>query len=102
MPPADPRHAKIDALVAQARASGKLGEVQLAIESGDRSLVYRSDPQARPFFIASATKLYVTALLARLREQGKVDWDAPMADYLPDLDLTGGESCELDFQFFLT
>lgn len=89
MPPSDPRHAKLDALVAQARASGKLGEVHLAIESGDRALVYRSDPLARPFFIASATKLYVAALLARLRERGLVDWDAPMLRYLPDLDLRG-------------
>lgn len=84
----DPRCAKIDALVAQARRSGKLGEVQLAMESGDRSLVYRSSPQPRPYFIASATKLYVTALLARLRDQGRVDWDAPMANYLPNLDLS--------------
>ena len=27
--------------------------------------------------------------LAQLRGEGRLDWDAPIAEYLPDLDLSG-------------
>lgn len=40
-------------------------------------------PRTR-FQIASNTKAMTTALLARLVEQGKLDWKAPVTRYLPD------------------
>lgn len=45
--------------------------------------------QGRPFFIASATKLMVTAVVAQFLEEGALSWDAPLADYLPEVDLSG-------------
>lgn len=37
-----------------------------------------------PFFIASVTKLFITASVLRLVEQGKVKLGKPAADYLPE------------------
>lgn len=42
-----------------------------------------------PFFIASVDKLINTALLLKLAEEGLVNLDAPMADYLPDTLING-------------
>jgi CubicO group peptidase (beta-lactamase class C family) len=65
------------------------GEVLWLARTDDGAVdVTYGDPK-RPFFIASATKLYVSAILAQLRASGLVDWDAPIAGYLPDLDLDG-------------
>lgn len=36
-----------------------------------------------PFFGASITKLYITALLLQLREEGRLDLDAPLGRWLP-------------------
>ena len=63
------------------------GEVLWRMRSHGVDVTY-GDP-SRPFFIASATKLFVTAILAQLREEGRLDWDAPLAGALADLDLTG-------------
>lgn len=70
-------------------ARGRAGEILWRIRSDDGvvDLTY-GDPD-RQFFIASSTKLYVTAILAQLHTEGRLAWDAPIADYLPDLDLTG-------------
>lgn len=35
------------------------------------------------YFIASTTKLYVTAIIMRLRQEGKLQLDDPIANYLP-------------------
>lgn len=48
--------------------------------------ICHGDPDA-PFFIASATKLLVTVIAARLRAQGVLDWDAPFTHYVPDVDV---------------
>jgi CubicO group peptidase (beta-lactamase class C family) len=37
-----------------------------------------------PFWLASVTKLYIAAATLRLYEQGRLELDAAMADYLPD------------------
>lgn len=58
----------------------------------DQPAIIHGDPD-RPFFIASATKLFVTAIAARLRARGELDWDAAFAGYLPDLDASG--LCEI-------
>ena len=78
---------KIDDLVEKARTVSGMGECVLGIETGEGSRAYRFGPGERPFFTASATKLYVAALMARLRERGLVDWDAPVVQYLPQLEI---------------
>jgi len=54
--------------------------------STDGSTLTYGDPD-QPFFIASATKLYVTAILAQMRSEGLLSWDAPIADLLDQLPL---------------
>ncbi len=41
------------------------------------------------YFIASTTKLYVTALVMQLRVEGQLDLDAPAAKYLDDSAMSG-------------
>jgi len=60
-----------------------VGELLFKIESNDASFNWHFGNQERPFFIASATKLYTTALLAQLKQNGLIDWDRPVAQYLP-------------------
>lgn len=82
------RARRLDALCESHAKSGKFGDVLLALESRAGDGAYRFGDPARPFFIASATKLFTTALMARLRERGAVDWDQPFARFLPGLDVT--------------
>lgn len=81
--------AHVLAAVEKAAADRRTGEVLWRVRSdaGELDVTY-GDP-ARPFFLASATKLATSAILAQLRVEGRVDWDAPIAPLLPDLDLTG-------------
>lgn len=68
---------------------GRAGQILWRMRSDDGAVdVTYGDPD-RQFFIASATKLYVTAILAQLHAEGRLTWDAPIATYLPELDLSG-------------
>lgn len=78
----------LDAVRAADR-SRRTGEVLWRMRSLDGAVDVTSGDPARPFFIASATKVFVTAILAQLRAERLVDWDAPLAGYVPHLDLTG-------------
>lgn len=82
-------NARLAALVGKVQDDVRSGEVlwRMRNDSGDVDLTV-GDPD-RPFFLASATKLFVTTILAQLREEGRLDWDAALAGYLPDLDLAG-------------
>lgn len=70
-------------------SSSRSGEVLWRMRSDDGSLDVTYGEADRAFFIASATKLYVTAILAQLHAEGRLRWDSPIAAYLPELDLTG-------------
>ncbi|MBM3696534.1 MAG: beta-lactamase family protein [Actinobacteria bacterium] len=39
---------------------------------------------ATPWFLASVTKLYIASVVLRLSEQGRLDLNAPISEYLPD------------------
>ncbi|MBK9072820.1 MAG: beta-lactamase family protein [Myxococcales bacterium] len=80
-------HAALQRLVETMQQKPACGEVLLAVRAPREGVEFFSHHEPRQFFIASATKLYVTALMAKLRERGVVDWAVPMARYLPDLDL---------------
>ncbi|MCF6272534.1 MAG: beta-lactamase family protein [Rhodobacteraceae bacterium] len=43
----------------------------------------------QPFFIASATKLYITAILLQLAEAGRISLDDPLASHMPADELQG-------------
>jgi CubicO group peptidase (beta-lactamase class C family) len=75
--------------VDKAAADRRTGDVLWRVRSDDGELDVTYGDPARPFFLASATKLATSAILAQLRVEGRVDWDEPVAPLLPDLDLTG-------------
>lgn len=66
-----------------------VGEVLWRMRSDDGRVDFTYGDPDRRFFIASATKLYVTTMLTQLLDEGRLDWDAAIAGYLSDLDLTG-------------
>lgn len=74
---------RIEAELTKAAHDQRTGEVLWRIRGDDGSLDVRCGRQDRPFFIASATKLFVTAILAQLRQEGRITWDSPIAAYLP-------------------
>jgi CubicO group peptidase (beta-lactamase class C family) len=62
----------------------KDGKVILAKGYGVRRMGERAPADARTRFgIASNTKLFTATALALLVEEGKIEWDKPVIDYLP-------------------
>lgn len=64
------------------------GEILWCVKSDDKTIGVTYGDQHKPFFIASATKLYVTAILSQLRSERVIDWDLPIHYYLPEIDLS--------------
>jgi len=64
------------------------GELLWYVGSDDGRVQVDYGDQNKPFFIASATKLFVTAILSQLRAENAIDWDSPVSRYLPELDLS--------------
>lgn len=68
----------------------KIQGVVVKIESGDGSFSWQGSAgnldTGSSYFIASTTKLYITAMILHLRKEGKLDLDDTLVDYLaPDL-----------------
>lgn len=82
------REQRIHRLIEKSAADRRSGEVLWRVVSPDGLDVVHGDLD-RPFFVASVSKLFTVACLAQLRDEGRLDWDAPIADSLPHLDLTG-------------
>jgi D-alanyl-D-alanine carboxypeptidase len=87
------REQRIRRLIERSERDRRTGEVLWRVVApatdGQSELdVVRGDLD-RPFFIASVSKLFTVVCLAQLRDEGRLDWDAPIAGYLPDLDLGG-------------
>lgn len=87
------REQRIRRLIEKSTADRRTGEVLWRVVStgknGTDGLDVAHGDLDRPFFIASVSKLFTVACLAQLRAEGLLDWDAPIAGYLADLDLTG-------------
>lgn len=77
------REDAVRAIIARADSGARTGDVMWRVRSDD-GLEVSYGPGDRPFFIASATKLYVTALLAQLRAAGRLDWDSPITAHVPE------------------
>jgi CubicO group peptidase (beta-lactamase class C family) len=75
-----------DAVARMARSRAVHGAI-LCVESGDGSLAWRGaagNLQAdQRYFIASVTKMYVTVVVLRLRQEGRIDLDDPIGRHLP-------------------
>lgn len=83
------REQRIHRLIEKSAADRRTGEVLWRVVTPDGRLDVVHGDLDRPFFIASVSKLFTVVCLAQLRDEGKLDWDAPIAGYLSDLDLTG-------------
>ena len=65
------------------------GQVVLSQGFGVKNLDTKAPVTADTLFpIGSATKAFTTLLLAQLADQGKLEWDKPVRDYLPDFKLS--------------
>lgn len=82
------REQRIQRLIEKSAADRRTGEVLWRVVSPD-GLDVTHGGLDRPFFVASVSKLFTVACLAQLRTEGRLDWDAPIAAYLPNLDLGG-------------
>lgn len=75
-----------DAVGRMARSRAVHGAI-LCVESGDGSLSWcgaAGNLQAgQRYFIASVTKMYVTVVVLRLRQEGRIDLDDPIGRHLP-------------------
>lgn len=65
----------------------------MAVEAPGRDISWRrAAPRidlSRPFFVASASKLFTVALAVQLAEAGRLDLEAPAFRYLPDAMIDG-------------
>ena len=75
---------RLERLATRFEARTDTNEVQIALASPSRGWSWSWPEASSQYFIASTTKLYVTAILAQLRHQGLIDFDKPASSYLPD------------------
>lgn len=94
----EPNAAQLDALITATMQDWKVPGASVAIVRGDQVLLtkgygYRDLEQKQPvtqktlFRLASVTKSFTAAGIAALVTQGKLQWDSPVRDYLPDFRL---------------
>lgn len=88
-----PDSAFFESIVSRMTRSRAVHGAILRVENGDGSLSWTGssgnlEPGAR-YFIASVTKMYVTAIILRLRAENRIELDAPMSRYLPAELITG-------------
>lgn len=74
---------RLDRLVTSFDTRTDTNAVQFALASPSRDWAWSWPSSSTPYFIASTTKLYVTAILVQLHQQGLLDFDKPTASYLP-------------------
>ncbi|NOT43458.1 MAG: beta-lactamase family protein [Acidobacteria bacterium] len=76
--------ARLTRTLASYDARDDTGDISFALASPGRGWMWSwSTPASRrPYFIASATKLYVSAVVMQLRAEARLDLDAPAAAYL--------------------
>ncbi len=81
--------ARLAGIVQTYDARDDTAAVQFALAAPARGWAWRSPGEPRPYFIASTTKLYVTALILQLRAEGHLGLDEPAARYLGAATMAG-------------
>jgi CubicO group peptidase (beta-lactamase class C family) len=90
----------IDKIVLKAIASGKVAGISIGIAYGKNKTYYKSfgkadlefdvsTPDNAIYEIGSVTKQFTAAGILKLAEEGKIDLDADIRDYLKDYDTQG-------------
>ncbi len=96
--PPQPNAAELDALITTTMQEWKVPGASVAIVRGDQIFLakgygYRDLEQKKPatektlFRLASVTKSFTAAGAAALVTQGKLEWNKPVRDYLPEFQL---------------
>ena len=82
---------KLARLLEQYNARPDTNDVRFAFASPQRGWRWEwsSPGSLKQYFIASTTKLYVTALVMHLRAEGQLELDSPAANYLDPSVMTG-------------
>src|SRR5690606_14038014 len=74
---------RLHALVTSFADRPDTGVVRFAAQRPSTGWRWSSGQEDAPFFIASITKLYTTALIIQLVDRGAIALDAPLTAYLP-------------------
>jgi CubicO group peptidase (beta-lactamase class C family) len=93
-PPAKPSLDGLDEFVTQAMKDWKVPGLAIAVVQGDKTILlkgygYRDPEKQLPvtphtlFAIGSITKSFTVTALGMEMDEGKVDWDKPVRDFLP-------------------
>lgn len=84
---------KLQTLIDKQASKNHTHSVLLGVQSTDGSISFQgaagdSSPDSA-YFIASITKMFTAAVVMQLVDEGKLDLDAPIQQYLPNLNLEG-------------
>ncbi len=79
-----PNEQKLTALLDKYARRSDTGQVSFALASPSRDWAfhYESEPEPKPYFAASVTKLYTVAIIMQLRQEGKLRLDDHIAKFL--------------------
>ncbi len=97
-PKNDPTFEGFDAFVKKVMDDWKVPGLGVAVVKGDQVLLakgygYRDVENKQPadaetiFAIGSASKAFASMAVAQMVDEGKVEWDKPVRDYMPDFKL---------------
>ena len=84
---------KLQSLIEREAQQNNIHSVLLGVQSTDGSIDFQgaagdTTPDS-PYFIASVTKMYTATVIMQLVDEGKLDLNAPIQQYLPHLQLEG-------------
>jgi len=81
-------NSKINSIIENTVDNDKVFGLTLSVENIDRSFIYNVSAgnlsENSPYFIASATKLFLTAIILNLREQGCINLNDTLNNYLSE------------------
>jgi len=87
---------KLQAVIDKQIGKRNIHNIVAAVQTYDQSIDFVgaagiADPETgaemtpeTPYFIASVTKMYTAAIINQLFQEKRIDFDAPITDYLPD------------------
>ncbi|WP_100448533.1 serine hydrolase domain-containing protein [Glycomyces xiaoerkulensis] len=81
--------AKLDRIATRYAAKPAVSAMSLAIEQPSTGFTWRYGDTGRPYFVASITKLYTTAMIMQLRDEEALTLDTRVADLLGEDTMRG-------------
>ncbi|NED97715.1 beta-lactamase family protein [Phytoactinopolyspora alkaliphila] len=84
-----PISAKLDRVAARYAAKPKVSSMSVAIEQPSTGFSWGYGDTGQPYFVASITKLYTTAMIMQLREENVLTLDTRVAELLGEDTMSG-------------